>query len=790
MNRRDFCKTSSLFTTGAYLLPGIAADAAPGFAPRHIPLDLPQGSAPKPVEFPHFPDRLSAFVWRNWPLVPVRRMALVLQAEIAQINGLAKLMGLPKQGSISNDQLKRSALTIIRRNWHLLPYEQLLTVLDWTPEQMAFTLREDDFLYVKLGSLKPRCEPLSFQPPDEVTTRKLRAISGLLREQLAEDISFGPEELFGFLSEFQGSAAKTPPQGAPAGSVFDPRFCYSYFALYGDPLLDPSLDPYPDGYLEQLRNSGVSGVWLQGVLSRLAPFPWNPEASRDWQKRLENLRRMVRRAKQFGIGVYLYLNEPRAMPVSFFKSHAELKGVVEGDFAALCSSHPEVQSHLANSIATIVRAVPDLAGFFTITASENLSNCWSHGGGAGCPRCSKREPAQVIAEVNSLIVRGIKKADGRSRLIAWDWGWNDSWAPEAIDALPPEATLMSVSEWSLPIERGGTKTTVGEYSISAIGPGPRAKKHWQRAKARGLRTVAKVQAGNTWELSAVPYIPALENVARHITNLRAEHVDGIMLGWTLGGYPSPNLEMVAEIGKAAGPDSAPTVGEALASVATRRFGPLLAPAVVEAWRQFSAAFSQFPFHGGLVYVAPMQFGPSNLLWGKPTGYAATMIGFPYDDLNGWRAVYPTETFIALFEAMAKGFEDALQQLDSLVRLQRKYLKSAQARAIDREISVARAAAIHFRTTANQARFVRARNGLLKSDAKENAGPLLSEIDSVLKNEIGLAKQLFAIQTRDSRIGFEASNQYYYVPADLLEKIINCHDLLTNWLPAQKARLGG
>ena len=33
------------------------------------------------------------------------------------------------------------------------------------------------------------------------------------------------------------------------------------------------------------------------------------------------------------------------------------------------------------------------------------------------------------------------------------------------------------------------------------------------------------------------------------------------------------------------------------------------------------------------------------------------------------------------------------------------------------------------------------------------------------------------ETRDSRIGFEASNQYYYVPLDLVEKVINCHDLL-------------
>jgi hypothetical protein len=34
---------------------------------------------------------------------------------------------------------------------------------------------------------------------------------------------------------------------------------------------------------------------------------------------------------------------------------------------------------------------------------------------------------------------------------------------------------------------------------------------------------------------------------------------------------------------------------------------------------------------------------------------------------------------------------------------------------------------------------------------------------------------------------EASNQYYYVPLDLGEKMLNCHDLLTRWLPAQRAR---
>src|SRR5262245_42019476 len=106
--------------------------------------DLPVGSAPAPVALPHFPDRVHAFVWRNWTLVPMARLAKVLQAKPQEVRRMGEAMGLPPPPRISADLQRRSALTVIRRNWHLLPYEQLLQLLDWTPEKMAFTLREDD----------------------------------------------------------------------------------------------------------------------------------------------------------------------------------------------------------------------------------------------------------------------------------------------------------------------------------------------------------------------------------------------------------------------------------------------------------------------------------------------------------------------------------------------------------------------------------------------------------------------------------------------------------------------
>ncbi len=48
------------------------------------------------------------------------------------------MMGLEPDSSFGNLWLERGYVTIIRRNWHLLPYEQLLELLDWTVEEMDF----------------------------------------------------------------------------------------------------------------------------------------------------------------------------------------------------------------------------------------------------------------------------------------------------------------------------------------------------------------------------------------------------------------------------------------------------------------------------------------------------------------------------------------------------------------------------------------------------------------------------------------------------------------------------
>ena len=126
---------------------------------------LPVGSNPAPIDVPHFPSRMHAFVWRNWRLVETVRLARVLGTTEKNVTAVAESMGLPAAGTVASTMRERGYITLIRRNWHLLPYDQLLSLLDMTADELAHTLREDDFLYHKLGHLKPKCEPLVYQEP-------------------------------------------------------------------------------------------------------------------------------------------------------------------------------------------------------------------------------------------------------------------------------------------------------------------------------------------------------------------------------------------------------------------------------------------------------------------------------------------------------------------------------------------------------------------------------------------------------------------------------------------------
>jgi hypothetical protein len=287
-----------------------------------------------------------------------------------------------------------------------------------------------------------------------------------------------------------------------------------------------------------------------------------------------------------------------------------------------------------------------------------------------------------------------------------------------------------------------------------------------------LKIAAEIQFNNTCEIASVPYLPVMDLVAEHIRNLSTFKLDGMLIGWTMGGYPSPNFQLADRLSG----DPAAAGSAALDALAHERFGAKGAPHARKAWSLMSAAFREYPFHVSVVYTAPVQIGPANPLYPLHTGYKATMWGMPYDDVDRWRGPYPSEVLASQFEKVAKGWNAGIEEL----RVAVQSTPLSRRGAVEADLRYARAAAINFQSVANQTRFITARSALSTSArplSEQERQRVLAEIKRLLESEIALARQLFTLTREDSRIGFEPSCQYFYLPLDLVEKVINCRWLL-------------
>ena len=708
---------------------------------------LPDEAGSKPALSPSpFPDAFSAYVWRNWFLVPKERLAAVIGATPAALTAVATEMGLPPNPAVPPEWRRRGHITVLRRNWHLLPYKQILQVLDMSRKELAFSLIEEDFLWVKLGRVKPICEPIVYSEALANSGRAARKrLAAILKEE-GIDATAPEEPRFTFIKALSAADPAWKPQPPAPDSAFDFRLIFSYFADYGDPLADPAIGSFPEGLLQKLADQGVNAVWLHTVLRTLVKDPKYPEFGEGSERRIANLKTLVARAAAYGIKVFLYMNEPRGLDPSFFKvpGREALGGASYDGLQVMCTSNPETLRWLSDSLATVFSEVKGLGGIFTISASENLTNCATRPGTkATCPRCRDKTRGEIIAAANNAMVAGMIRGNPKAEALIWNWAWPTNELQDIVSRLDKRnVRLMAVSENAVEYVRGGVKGSVSDYSISVLGPGENAKRMWSLARQDGIKAVAKVQANGSWELSPFPYLPVLDLVAEHACNIARENVNGVMLSWSCGCCPAPNLRVYREIRRG---ETSP--GDLLDRLARELYGDR-APQVRKAWTAFSDGFRNYPFHIGCLYNGPQQWGPANPLYVKPTGYRATMVGFPYDDAKHWCAIYPPEVYASQMEKVAAGFAEGCRLLTGAID--------------DKELNMYRAEQMHFAAAADQVRFVLAR------DRGDRAA-----MRAIARRELDRAKAMLPIVRADSRIGYESSNHYFYTPADLIEKVFSC-----------------
>lgn len=807
----------------------------------------------------YFPTVMQAFIFRNWNMVEKGRIAKVLGTDVKNVETEAYRMGLDVQGDVSA-WITKGYITILRSNWHLLPYEQLLELLDWDAARLNQALKEDDFLDIKLGNFKPLCERITYKALTEEEKKQTEKIFSAVKEA-QNSVSF-VKEPFDFCNKnIDVKKCKNAADGqividdnwyiddktddrfvsmmveryikyfknkwgidlykcgekpielilipdkkeeyheiiiedecikilaggsagiqralyrlddiaeANEGTFFDkahyvrePRFesryIFSFCALYDSALETDSRIWCSDSLLEQYAQTGVNGIWLQGLLYRLTEFPYAPEMSKGWQERLKNLADFVERAKSYGIRVYLYLNEPRAMPHSFYEKYPDLKGSMHNHYTCMCVNNSITQEYIKDAVEKLCRAVPELGGFFTITMSENPTHCLSRPGEFSeyCHTCKNVPAWTLVSKVNSLITEGVRRVSDSIQVIAWNWDWNDAWGvpfedvEKLIKEMPKDVAILCQRDEEIPFSRGGVDTKVNEYSLSVDGISDITKRTWELAKKYGHKTAVKLQINNTWECSTTPYLPVYQTLINHMNSLIETDVNHLMLSWTLGGYPSPSIKLISESFFIENGRKEPDYEFILKSLYKDD-----ADKVKAATDLFCEAFSEFPFDQDVLYYGPHNNGVSNILYSKPTGYEATMTCFPYDDIEKWKSIYTLDILENQYKKVSDLWKNGLLKLDS----------------IEGEIKdIAIVSYSLFRSSYNQLRFVRLRDSVSNSDDKQT----LQELLEVIKSEKELAKEIYPIMRRIPEVGFEAANHYFYTADAVLEKIINCEYL--------------
>ena len=365
--------------------PSWCASAGPLPTPQTIRTHMnpqttsPSATVPQPAGSPHFPrpsrpscgatgDSCPGACWRR----AGRPASDVLR--------LARGIGFPLPPRVTTAAwLARGYCTLIRNNWHLLPYDSSCAPrLDG--RQIDFVLREDDFLLVKLGTHRPAAAPVRYAP---LTPEQQRQTA-----RLRADV----EPHFPRRRRRARRAAvcvparvrrRGPSPRAPRTAPLDLRLAYSYCGRLRRRLAAPGERPVPRRAPGAVRRHlGVNAVWPCRACStrwRLGPDarplrPAGRRASRTCARLAE--RRPLRHRR-------LSLLERAGAAARAAFAHASRTGdhrlPADQGLANLCTSLPAVQRLPARLAEQCSAKCPGLAGLFTITMSENLTHCHSRG---------------------------------------------------------------------------------------------------------------------------------------------------------------------------------------------------------------------------------------------------------------------------------------------------------------------------------------------------------------------------------------------------------------------------
>ena len=549
-------------------------------------------------------------------------------------------------------------------------------------------------------------------------------------------------------------------------------------------------DYYPEEYLNKLAHEGVNGLWLT-MYFRDLPSSLFPGRGKDAEKRFAKLRLTVERCLRYGIRIYVFLCEPKffgnshfAVPLKDAETHPEVAFSLNSQYALFCVSTETGKKYLSESMEQIFKAVPKLGGVINIMLGEDNGSCVSqlasHGPNKNsCPRCSRRDFADIYRELAELYADAIHKYNPEAEYIGWFYAPGQRDDSDFMKRLlhiaekwPDCATLMFNFESGGAAWQLGKKRIVFDYSLAYVGP----SKLFAESTEKAPRTGAKIQVGCSHENAAVPFIPVPENLYDKYKFMHEHGVSAVMQCWYFGNYPGLMNKTAGELSFEPFPQNAQ---EFLTALARPDWGGN-AETVARAWNHFSQGYRQFPANLSFEWYGPLHHciaWPLHLFpVDEPISPSWFLKNFP--EVSGDRIGeclgyhHTLEEALELCSNMSSSWQRGVDILESL---RAEYADNPPRLA---DMDLAKAIGLQMKSTVNLLQFYAFREEMLYSRRSR-----LEEMKAIVLNEIDNSRSMRELCLKDCRLGYHSEAEgYLFFPEKLEARIQLLQELLDEDFP--------
>lgn len=548
------------------------------------------------------------------------------------------------------------------------------------------------------------------------------------------------------------------------------RSCFSptnRFPLNIDEL-ENDVDYYPDEYLNRLAHDGNNGVWIYTRFPDYVKSDIIKEYGVGGEKRIEKLKKVIKKCARYGIKVYVFAIEPAGIRKNLVDKYPDILGVPGFDGTITCCPRTEKgKAYTIEATERLFSELPDLGGFIDITAGERVSTCCSVPGYVHCPRCSKYSRGENLSYAVDLIKEGMRRSGTKAEFISWTYGhreWIQEDILEYIRTAPDDVMLMPNFEEVGVVEQLGRKRMAVDYWISYPGPSDTFVSAAKQALESKKHLYAKMQICNSHEIASVPYLPTPNLIYDKYKAAYEYNVEGVLQCWYIGNYPSIMSKAAGELSFTTDYSNEEAFMENLAAIT---YGKTNAKQIAKAWKCFSDGYRNMPLNVMFSYYGPMH---DSIVWELsllPKNEQLPRSWRFLDDLSGDRlgdalqSGHTLDEVIILCEKMCEEWQNGLEILPDIT---------------GESISISKAINLIFKSGTNILKFYKLRSqlGYNQGDAHE----LLKQMENIVLEEIEYSKEMIELCKADHRLGYHSeAGAYKFYPVRIEKRIEKLKTLL-------------